>query len=269
MAAGLPIAQLVLYSPLTLAVLYVLCTHDRHGVLAWAYLLAFCILRLSGNALAINDPHNAGAQIISSIGLSPLLLCIDGVLHEARVLCIPSLNRKLEYTFIAFFHVLVATGVAMVGVGAGGLVSDTPTDSDLSDVKVGMALLEAAWAILVLWALWTLWTGWGGMTNDAAKDRGSQGGILLNAVLIALPLIEISVVYTLVAEYTQRADLSPTTGTLAVRVVLGFLPELIAALILVVAGIRTGDLHRETKKQTMHGRKSRARSRSVRRDAWV
>ncbi|KAL2828095.1 hypothetical protein BJY01DRAFT_261634 [Aspergillus pseudoustus] len=291
--SGLPIAQLAIYAPLTLPVLYLLYTHGRHGFLAWAYLLAFCILRMTGGALAVSDATNSGAQIISSIGLSPMLLSLEGVLHEARVYSIPHLNRKLEYSFMAFFHVLVATGVAMVGVGAGGLVSDKPKDSDLSDVKIGMALLEAAWAILVLWALWTVGMGGGRAHKEAAPAAGNsrEGSILLTATLLTLPLIEISVIYTLVAEFTQRAGLNPSTGTLAVRVVLGFLPELIAALILLVAGIRTKDANRREQQQQVgraqHGpgtrrrssqkkkggrrshSRSQSRSGSVRRDAWV
>lgn len=62
---------------------------------------------------------------------------------------------------------------------------------------------------------------------------------LLTGTLLALALVEISVVYMLVAEFTQRADLNPTTGSLAVRVVLGFFPELLAAIVLVFAGYVT------------------------------
>jgi hypothetical protein len=47
------------------------------------------------------------------------------------------------------------------------------------------------------------------------------------------------VIYMLVAEFTQRADLNPMTGSLAVRVVLGVLPELLAAIVLVFVGIMT------------------------------
>jgi hypothetical protein len=43
----------------------------------------------------------------------------------------------------------------------------------------------------------------------------------------------------LVAEFTQRADLNPMTGSLAVRVVLGFFPELLAMIVLVFAGFVT------------------------------
>lgn len=57
---------------------------------------------------------------------------------------------------MAVFHILIVAGVALVGSGAGGLTSETPEAKDLTHVKVGMALLEIGWGILVLWTLWTL-----------------------------------------------------------------------------------------------------------------
>ncbi|KAJ5501672.1 hypothetical protein N7453_006489 [Penicillium expansum] len=124
--------------------------------------------------MGLNDPHNVGAQIISSIGLSPLLLSIDGVLHEARIYCL-SPSKRTEWTFMALIHVLVATGVAMVGVGAGGLLGDTPKPSDLSNIKVGMVLLEVAWGVLALWGLWTLWNGTGGGEEKCWKPKCTGG----------------------------------------------------------------------------------------------
>ncbi|KAJ5603357.1 hypothetical protein N7537_006313 [Penicillium hordei] len=244
MTSGLLIAQLALYAPLTLPTLYLFFRHGYHGLLAWLYLLAFCVLRVTGAAMGLNDPHNVGAQIISSIGLSPLLLSIDGVLHEARIYCL-SPSKRTEWTFMALIHVLVATGVAMVGVGAGGLLGDTPKPSDLSNIKVGMVLLEVAWGVLALWGLWTLWNGTGGgrkSTGNRDVPAGlaaREGWLLLTGTLLALALVEISVVYMLIAEFTQRADLNPMTGSLAVRVVLGFFPELLAAIVLVFAGFVT------------------------------
>lgn len=46
----------------------------------------------------------------------------------------------------------------------------------------------------------------------------------------------------LVAEITQRVDLNPTARRLAVRVVLGFLPELLAAIVLALVGILTREV---------------------------
>ncbi|EDP50813.1 integral membrane protein [Aspergillus fumigatus A1163] len=175
MTSGLLIAQLALYAPLTLPTLYLLYRHGHHGLLAWLYLLAFCVLRVTGAAMGLNDPHNAGSRIISSIGLSPLLLSIDGVLHEARIYCL-SPSKRTEWTFMALIHVLVATGVAMVGVGAGGLLGDTPKPSDLSNIKVGMVLLEVSWGVLALWGLWTLWNGTGG-GRKSARNQGAQAGL--------------------------------------------------------------------------------------------
>ncbi|KAF4183374.1 hypothetical protein CNMCM8060_003286 [Aspergillus lentulus] len=101
-------------------------------------------------------PSGSGAKIISSVGISPLLLALDGILHEARVYRKRNLNKRLEYVFMAFVHVVVATGVAIVGTGAGGLAGKNPKASDQTNLDVGMASLEASWAILTIWTLWTL-----------------------------------------------------------------------------------------------------------------
>lgn len=58
-------------------------------------------------------------------------------------------------------------------------------------------------------------------------------------MLVALLVEEIQLVYSLVAQCTQRADLNPTTGNLAVRVVLGFLPGVIATVVLIIVGVWT------------------------------
>jgi hypothetical protein len=67
-----------------------------------------------------------------------------------------NLNKRLEYAFTTFVHVVVATGVAMVGTGAGSRAGNNPKVSDQTNLDVGMALLEACWAILTICALWTL-----------------------------------------------------------------------------------------------------------------
>jgi hypothetical protein len=64
----------------------------------------------------------------------------------------------------------------------------------------------------------------------------------LIAVAIGLIFVGIRVIYTLIALTSNDADLNPITGTLAVRVVLSFLPELIAILVYLVVGVLTGDI---------------------------
>ncbi|BCS25448.1 uncharacterized protein APUU_50159A [Aspergillus puulaauensis] len=230
--SGLDAAQLAIFAVLSLPVLYLIYSHGRRGFLGWGFLLVFCILRLTGAGMAIGNSGPA-AQIISSIGLSPMLLSLDGILHEARTYRYATLNKGIEYPFMAVFHILIVAGVALVGSGAGGLTSETPEAKDLTHVKVGMALLEIGWGILVLWTLWTL------KERSHPVETAREGSALLYGVLVALLVEEIQLVYSLVAQCTQRADLNPTTGNLAVRVVLGFLPGVAATVVLVVVGVWT------------------------------
>lgn len=105
------------------------------------------------------------------------LICVS--LLFRRIYCL-SPSKRTEWTFMALIHILVATGVAMVGVGAGGLLGDTPKPSDLSNVKVGMVLLEVAWGVLALWGLWTLWNGMGGVRKSAG-NQGAPAGLAARA----------------------------------------------------------------------------------------
>jgi len=78
---------LIIYASLSIPILYFAYKHGTRAILGWAYLLIICSLRVIGPALEINSIKNhkssTGAIVISSIGLSPLLLGSIGVLHEA------------------------------------------------------------------------------------------------------------------------------------------------------------------------------------------
>ncbi|KAL2179259.1 uncharacterized protein P884DRAFT_240045 [Thermothelomyces heterothallicus CBS 202.75] len=227
-------AELAIYAVLSLPVLYLLIRHSPAGLLGWFYLFAFCTLRIVGGAVSASP-----ASIISSIGLSPLLLAGSGILHEARIYH-SRVNRAQEWSLVAVFHLLVATGVALVGSGASDLQSDHPTSRDLKLVKVGIGLLTASWAVLCLW------TGISCMPSqkDKSAPRHRQGITLLRAVAFSLVPIGIRVLYALVALTTRRRSLNPVTGSLAARVVLGLLPELITTLVLIIAGMRTRNASR-------------------------
>ncbi|GFF55104.1 hypothetical protein IFM51744_08545 [Aspergillus udagawae] len=163
-----------------------------------------------------------------------MLLALDGILHEARVYRNRNLNKRLEYAFMVFIHVIVATGVAMVGTGAGGLAGKNAKASDQTNLDVGMALLEACWAILTIWALWTLKD-----CSEKTIPGVMEGKLLLHGVLLATVFVGIRVLYGLIAESTQKRNLNPVTGSLAIRTVLELLLELITTLILVFVGFRT------------------------------
>jgi hypothetical protein len=87
----LAIAELVIYIILTPVVFYLFARHGKHGLVGWIFLLAFCILRIVADGLQISDgikqskgeSYSATGAIINSVGVSPLLLAISGLLSEA------------------------------------------------------------------------------------------------------------------------------------------------------------------------------------------
>jgi hypothetical protein len=87
MAEPLYIATLIIYLVLAQPAFYCLWKHVKRGILGWLYLQFFCVLRVVASAVTIyeEDAHKSGSTslILSSVGLSPLLLAAAGVLHEA------------------------------------------------------------------------------------------------------------------------------------------------------------------------------------------
>ena len=82
MTDSLSIATCAIYAVLIIPVLYLLVRHARFGLAGWLLLSIFCVIRIVGCALEISNTGTA-AGIISSVGLSPLLLATNGILHEA------------------------------------------------------------------------------------------------------------------------------------------------------------------------------------------
>lgn len=85
---ALDLAQIVFYAAAAIPGIFCLIKHGIPGLPGWLYVLAMCGLRLAGSGMAYTALANTGkpsatAQIISSIGLSPLLLSALGIMHEA------------------------------------------------------------------------------------------------------------------------------------------------------------------------------------------
>lgn len=80
-------AQLAVFAAFLLPSLYILFKHGKRGLLGWLYVHLFCVIRVVGSAMLLHyeSKHeiSEAAMIISSLGLSPLLLSIVSILHEA------------------------------------------------------------------------------------------------------------------------------------------------------------------------------------------
>ncbi|KAL1848004.1 hypothetical protein VTK73DRAFT_10217 [Phialemonium thermophilum] len=234
--AALPTAELAIYAVLAVPVLVVLFRHLPLGAAGWGYLFAFCTLRIVGGALSRSGKQPAAANIISNVGLSPLLLAASGILHEARHLRAAAANKSLELTLFVFYHAAVLAGVALVAAGGSSLSSDHPKPNASKLVKAGIAILTVCWVALCAWVVSSVRPP---RHVRAAATAAREGTVLLYSLAASLVLVGIRVLYSLVALCSEKPSLNPATGSLAIRVVLAFLPELIAVLILLGAGILT------------------------------
>ncbi len=86
-------------------------------------------------------------------------------------------DAKVEWAVVAVFHVLVAGATAILAVGASALQSSSPLPSDLTKVKVGIALMTVAWIVLVGWSVQS-WFRRSNTQHMEASQAGQKVGNL-------------------------------------------------------------------------------------------
>lgn len=256
--SAVAIAQLAVYIILLPLIVYVLYTHRKPGLLGWIYLFLFCTMQLISAGLQISKPEDTTAAILSSVGLSPFLLGLAGITHEAHTYLSPQNGEKakLGWAFQLSLHLVTVSAVAIVAVGASNLAKDAGTSkysTDLELRKVGSILLLVAFLAIAAHASWIF------LRHRASPN--SMARRLLYSSLPPLPLIFSRLIYTIVysfaapSSHTFRA-LNPATASIAIRVVFILLLPLLAVLSLIVGGLLSRRLARheeERRPQSIEG----------------
>ncbi|KAJ5381085.1 uncharacterized protein N7496_003513 [Penicillium cataractarum] len=235
-------ADLAVYLLLAPIVVYIFYTHRWSGFLPWYYLSVFCLARIIGGILGVYDSDGLPANIIQSVGITPLILAADGLVHEGRVYRNPNASRLLGWSVVIATTSIMLVAVALTITGSLHIYEGIPQSGSYTEWKVGTVLTAVCWAFQLLWSLFSL------LPSSGLKGApGYHGGTaLIQGAFVALIFIAVRVIYGLVYVFTGRRDLSPIYGSLAVRILLMFLPEVFAAVTMIVVGVRTRHI-RETK----------------------
>ncbi|RAL09346.1 uncharacterized protein BO97DRAFT_351874 [Aspergillus homomorphus CBS 101889] len=236
---GIFIADLVFYLILLHPVLYILWTRRAGGLLAWYYLSIFCVARIVGGAMGVHNSQSLAANILVGVGISPLILAIDGLLHEARFYRKPG-RQWLGWAVVTLATAIMGAALALAITGALDIYKGHPKLDSLDHWITGTGLMLLVWGLEVIWACVLL------LPAQRRKDGFSFqiGTTLLQGGFLVLLFVGIRVIYQLIAVCTQRKDLSSSTGSMAVRVVLVFLPEAFTVLSMALVGIQTRNAHR-------------------------
>ncbi|KAH8811410.1 hypothetical protein F5884DRAFT_273453 [Xylogone sp. PMI_703] len=245
----LALAQLIIYAILALPILFITFRHGKAGLLGWFYCFAFCTLRLVGSGMQVSASKkgttNTTAAIISSIGLSPLLLATGGILHEARAYRQSRPNVKIEWILTLFIHISITAGLALVAAGVSSANSQADASTHKTLAKVGIIVLLLSWGLICAFTLGSfLSSQW-----DSQALGYRDGTLLLYGVVCSLPFTCIRLIYATVSLFVGSATLNQVTGSLAIRVCLGMLPELASILVFVIVGLLTRHNH-QTSYQT-------------------
>jgi hypothetical protein len=244
--------ELALYAILSLPALFIAYRHGRHGLLGYFYLNISIAVRIAAAIAQLIDNNNSpsatpslAAAVLSSIGLSPLLLAVAGFLHELlhylfQASATPTAEKNKKKSRWPLFiqiqiHTFCTVGMVLLILGSIHLAEA----KSASDANAAYKLRSAG---AVLW-----FVTWLGMVQYIAwlffRYRRVQHEIpwsvmaLRNWTLIALLFGGAKVVYA--AVYTlDHADtaINPITGSFAIKVVLVVGVQFLAVVAMIVGG---------------------------------
>lgn len=267
----LAIVELAIYLLLVPQTIYLAYRHGRHAILGYLYLNLVCVVRIVADILQIaqqNSTTSSGSPsiasiVLSSLGISPLLLAIAGFLHEIHHQLLTNTasfsfsNQRSTIRWMWFaqvqWHAVCAAGIVLIIVGSVNLFSHAKTQTQ-EDVRhddtlrsAGAVILAVLWLTLVSYCLWL---------NVQARKKVARRSVrnLAACTLVAAAFVGVKVLYAVVYTFDHEdLDLNPVTGSFAVKVVFGVGVMVAAVVMMVVGGWMSLGFAKQKKHGLVHG----------------
>ena len=251
--------ELVIYLALFPTIAYLGRRHGKTGILGFLPLSLFAALRIVSDILFIAQRNrttpSTAVSIVSSIGLSPLLLALAGLIHEQHVYlvnatCPPDRAKTVKrwlWVAQAFFHTGAVAGIGIVIAGTVNLIDDLEPKSGATsnDIKkdenlreAGSIVLLVVWINLLAYAIWLCKT----IVSRRSPVRSTLRWFSLS-IVVAATFVGVRALYGVVYSFDHNdATLNPVTGSFAVKLVLIVLVQLLAVMSLVAGAWKTKDI---------------------------
>jgi len=195
---GISIAQVAIYAPCFVAAVYLGFKHGFRKSSGWYFLIVLSLARIIGSSLrlaSISDATNVNLYIgwltLNSLGLSPLILTLLGLLGRI----IEGINRggqmlvQPKYRKLIDLLLLVAMILSIVG-GTKSTYTITPTGTSIHYdelVRVSVGMMIGGFVLLVLEALLVA------SRRNLIEDGENR---ILLAVFLALPFVLVRLIYS-------------------------------------------------------------------------
>ncbi|KAF4617998.1 hypothetical protein G7Y89_g15007 [Cudoniella acicularis] len=233
------IATIPVYAILLQPILYCAWKHGAAGLLGWLILNMFCSVRIIGSILSLHAEatNDSGSLpiIISNIGLSPLILGLAGVLHEARTSRNPNMNTRIERIKVIVYHLTVSSMMVFVIIGVIQQINDKESAANTL-MKIGVIGLLSCVVVL---GVWTWLSFQQPKQNPLAYPAWDDATKLLHTVFRVLPLLLIRVMYSLLATFIDDEGFKDNMG---IRIGMSVVPEMLLVTFLALGGVMTRNI---------------------------
>lgn len=247
-ATILYIVELAIYLILLPIVLHLGYRHGIHGILGYFYLNLACTIRIVSDIISIiekDDTTSIAAVVVSSVGLSPLLLSLAGFLHEIHVKLLSTTTatetqRKKTIRWMWFaqiqIHAVAIIGIALIIIGAVKIISANTTKDMVLYThlrEAGVVLLALLLVNLLLYSIWML--HWSHQAHAKTVDEGVSGSSIWT--FIAAIFVGAKIMYAVAYTFDHGdPEINPISGKFVYKVVLVVGAQLLAAVSMAIGG---------------------------------
>ncbi|KAI9849552.1 MAG: hypothetical protein M1838_000135 [Thelocarpon superellum] len=230
----LAIVQLILFAPTLFLALWVCTRHGFHRRRGWIFVAIFSVLRISGAACQLatigrdNLSLAATAVALSSIGLSPLLFAMIGLLKRTHD---QSSTFQLPGRAFLLFLIPILISAVLAGVGASYVFSQDP-----ATVNTGVSLLKAESLLFFLTfvAVCTLIA----VTYFKAHLPDPRERYILLALVASVPLLTVRFVWGLLVGFDHDDPaFSPVSYNVIIQAFMAIGEEWVTIVLYLTAGL--------------------------------
>jgi hypothetical protein len=241
----LDVVQLVYYGIATPLIAFILFKHGLGRQIGWLYLAILALLRIIGASTGIASTKNPSQGLIeaslicSSVGISPLLLSLLGVLARVSEGMKGQGPSKILERLI---HVPIMVGLILA------IVAGTKEfSSDSSTRNEGYTMLKVAVLLFLAGVLAIAFVAFETFRRRRFILDGEMK--LLTASILSLPFLLVRVVYSIVCAFSQGSNtfsiISDTNRAVIVQAIMSVLMEFVVVAMLIAAGLTVGKVSKD------------------------
>jgi uncharacterized membrane protein SirB2 len=233
----LSIVELIFYTPACLFSIFLCLRHGFGMNKGWVFLLIFSLIRIAGASVQLatigsptSIPLLTTAALLASIGLSPLLLTVQGL--QFRVW--RSINKEhrtlIQPMTLRVAHLPIFVGLLLIIFGMDGSAAYLKKHGTFPTeviAKIGVLLLVAVFAFVVLTTAMF-------MFRSSHAEPGERR--LLNAIAASLPSL-VRMLYIVLIMFSNIRMFSILHGSIVALACIAVMQEIIVVLIYIAVGI--------------------------------